>query len=201
MEISFLRSRLGAHAREQANPSEEVHAAVAVVFREGPQSVEVLLIERAEREGDPWSGHMAFPGGRSEMDDRSTRDTAQRETLEEVGVELSGSEYLGRLDDIVGNPKTRPRMVVAAHAFFLEEHQDFELALDEVQEAFWFPLAEMLDESRGVEFVVPHRPDTRYPGILVGIPDRHVVWGMTYRFLANLLNVLGHSIPGDSRDS
>lgn len=179
----------------------ESHAAVAVVFREGSHSVEVLLIERAEREGDPWSGHMAFPGGRMEHVDDSTREAAKRETFEEVGVDLANAEYLGRLDDIVGNPKSRPTLVVAAHAFYLVEHQSFEIDADEVQTAFWFPLADMLHDSRSVDYKVPGHPEMRYPGILVGVPDRHVVWGMTYRFLEDLLRVLGHAIPGGSRDS
>jgi 8-oxo-dGTP pyrophosphatase MutT (NUDIX family) len=174
---------------------------VAVVFREGPDSIEVLLIERAEREGDPWSGHMAFPGGRMERDDDSTRQAAQRETFEEVGVDLTNAEYLGQLDDIVGNPSSHPTLVVAAHAFYLVEQQSFEIDANEVQAAFWFPLADMLERSRSVEYKIPDHPEMRFPGILVGIPNRHVVWGMTYRFLDDLLRVLGHVIPGRPADS
>jgi len=195
VKIDFLREKLGAHQPDQANLPLESHAAVAVVFREGPDSVEVLLIERAEREGDPWSGHMAFPGGRMEPGDDSTRSAAQRETFEEVGVDLADAEYLGQLDDIIGNPSSRPTLVVAAHAFYLASDQGFTIDLEEVQTAFWFPLAEMLEESRSVDYTVAERPEMRFPGILVGVPDRHVVWGMTYRFLENLLRVLGHSIP------
>jgi len=198
VKIDFVRARLGAHVPEQSDISDEAHASVAVVFREGMQSLEVLFIERAEREGDPWSGHMAFPGGRLEHTDESSRVTARRETFEEVGIELVNAEYLGRLDDIVGNPHKSPTLVVAAHAFFLSENQEIELDPKEVRDAFWFPLAEMLEESRRVEYAMAHRPGERYPGILVGIPDRHVVWGLTYRFLENLLQVLGHSVPGAS---
>jgi 8-oxo-dGTP pyrophosphatase MutT (NUDIX family) len=201
VKIDFVRERLGARVPEQSEVSVEAHAAVAIVLREGTRSVEVLLIERAVREGDPWSGHMAFPGGRLEPIDDSSRSTAQRETFEEVGIELGHAEYLGRLDDIVGNPRTRPALVVAAHAFFLTERQEFELAPKEVQDAFWFPLTDMLDQARSVEYTVSHGPEARYPGILVGVPDRHVVWGLTYRFLENLLDVLGHSIPGVSSRS
>ncbi len=201
MRIEFVRKRFGAHAPDEPEVPEDAHAAVAVVFREGATSVEVLLIERAEREGDPWSGHMAFPGGHLEPQDASTIEAARRETLEEVGVELTNAEYLGRLDAIAGHPRSKPKMVVAAHAFYLEEHQSFELALDEVQSAFWFPLADMLEETRSVKFSIPERPDMRFPGILVGVPDRHVVWGLTYRFLENLMVVLGHRIPDSSDDS
>jgi 8-oxo-dGTP pyrophosphatase MutT (NUDIX family) len=198
VKIDFVRKRLGAHVPEQSDLSDEAHAAVAVVLREGARSVEVLLIERAVREGDPWSGHMAFPGGRLEPIDTSSRGTAQRETFEEVGIELENAEYLGQLNNIVGNPRTRPTLVVAAHAFFLTERQEFELAPREVQDAFWFPLADMLEQARSVEYTISHSPEARYPGILVGVPDRHVVWGLTYRFIENLLDILGHSIPGVS---
>lgn len=195
MKIDHVRERLAAHATRRSEASSEAHAAVAVVFREGPHSVEVLLIERAIRDGDPWSGHMAFPGGRLEPHDDSSATTARRETYEEVGVELSQAEYLGRLDDIAGNPRAQATLVVAAHAFYLTDHQPFALEPSEVQEAFWFPLAEMLEESRSVEFRSPHRPDQRFDGVLVGEPERHVVWGLTFRFLENLLDVLGHSLP------
>lgn len=204
MQIEFVRERLGAHVpvrSESSDSSGDAHAAVAIVFREGDRSVEVLLIERAVREGDPWSGQMAFPGGRLDRSDESSQAAAQRETFEEVGIELAQAEYLGRLDDIVGNPSTSPTLVVAAHAFFLSGNQEFVLAPDEVQSAFWFPLSDMLERSRSVEYTIPNRPEARYPGILVGIPDRHVVWGLTYRFFENLMIVLGHSIPGRSRPS
>ncbi len=201
VKIDFLRERLAAHEPDEANLPAESHAAVAVVFREGEDSVEVLLIERAVRDGDPWSGHMAFPGGRMEHDDDSTRRAAERETFEEVGIDLANAEYLGQLDDIVGNPSTRPTLVVAAHAYYLVETQSFDIDVEEVQAAFWFPLADMLEESRSVHYEVPERPEMRFPGILVGVPNRHVVWGMTYRFLENLLRVLGHSIPAASSRS
>jgi 8-oxo-dGTP pyrophosphatase MutT (NUDIX family) len=198
VKIEFVRERLATHLSREPVPSEEFHAAVAIVFRDGPEGVELLLIERAQREGDPWSGHMAFPGGRLEAEDESSRWTAQRETREEVGIELDRAEYLGQLEGIAGNPRSRPKMVVAAHAFVVTEHQPFELDPREVEDAFWFPLPSMLDESRSVEFSVPQRPGQRYPGVLVGQPDRHVVWGLTYRFLQSLVDLLGHSLPGAS---
>ena len=201
MEIDFVREKLRAHRRGPIVIEDRAHASVAIVFREGPDSAEVLLIERAEREGDPWSGHMAFPGGRLEPGDASSRSAARRETFEEVGVELASAEYLGRLDDIAGNPRTHPTLVVAAHAFFLEQDQRFALEPREVQDAFWFPLSSMLEASRATEFVIAERPGTRFPGILVGRPERHVVWGLTFRFLENLMAVLGHSIPGPTSGS
>jgi 8-oxo-dGTP pyrophosphatase MutT (NUDIX family) len=201
VEIEFLRERLGAYEPDQVGSTAESHAAVALVFRQGPTSVEVLLIERAEREGDPWSGHMAFPGGRLEQEDESTQSAAQRETLEEVGIELGEAEYLGQLNDLVGNRRLRPSLVVAAHVFYLDDRQSFDLDPKEVQSAFWFPLTEMLEKSRCVDFKISDDSKKRFPGILVGVPERHVVWGMTYRFLEDLLAILGQSLPKPSRGS
>ena len=196
MEIEFVRKRLATRLSARPDPAEGApHASVAIVFREGPRAAEVLLIERAEREGDPWSGHMAFPGGRTEPADDSSRATALRETYEEVGVDLTPAEYLGQLDGVAGNPGNRPRLVVAAHAFLLEANQPFALDRNEVRSAFWVPLVEMLDASRRVEYTHPYRPEARFPGILVGEPGRHVVWGLTYRFFGNVLEHLGHEIP------
>jgi len=43
-----------------------------------PGGLSVLMIKRADREGDPWSGHMAFPGGRKDRGDSNTLVTAKR---------------------------------------------------------------------------------------------------------------------------
>jgi 8-oxo-dGTP pyrophosphatase MutT (NUDIX family) len=195
MKIDHVRASLANHAPSRAELSDPQQAAVAIVLREGERSAEVLLIERAEREGDPWSGHMAFPGGRLESRDETTLATARRETFEEVGIELTDAEILGRLDDLMGNPRISPKLVIAAHAFHIETSPDFVLEQSEVQNAFWFPLIDLLDASRHVEHVIPEMPDVRFPGIVVGESGRHVVWGLTYRFLDRMLHVLGHPLP------
>jgi len=192
VNIDHVRHKLAGHAPELVDAESHEKAAVAVVLREGPASAEVLLIERAIVDGDPWSGHMAFPGGRMETSDDSTRTTAARETLEEVGVELSAAEYLGHVDELVGNRRVSPRLVVAAHAFHLQSNQEFALDPKEVQQAFWFPLADLHEPARQVEHIVPEMPEVRFPGVVVGEPGRHIVWGLTLRFLDRMLQVIDH---------
>jgi 8-oxo-dGTP pyrophosphatase MutT (NUDIX family) len=194
MDIDFVRERLIARPSDASRTASLRHAAVAVVLRDGERSAEVLLIERAHREGDPWSGQMAFPGGRAESGDISTRGTARRETFEEVGLELSEAEHLGQIDELVGNARMTPPLVVAAHAFHLATDQELDLCVEEVQTAFWFPLVDMLDESRRIDYVFPKNPGTRYPGIVVGLPERHIVWGLTYRVLGTLFDALGRPL-------
>ena len=80
--------------------TDKTRAAVAVVLGPTPEGLQLLFIERAQHPDDPWSGHIAFPGGRIEADDPSPRAAAERETLEEVGLDLSNAEYWGRVDDL-----------------------------------------------------------------------------------------------------
>lgn len=201
MNIDHLRRKLAAHSPERVDTRDRDEASVALVLREGAGSAEVLLIERATREGDPWSGHMAFPGGRLEPEDPSTRSAAARETFEEVGVDLSGAEYLGRLDDRLGNPRISRHLVISAHAFHLTQSQRIVLDENEVRTAFWFPISSLHEEARRVEHVIPQMPDVRFPGLLVGLPDRHVVWGLTFRILDHLFEVIGHPFGDEWGDT
>ncbi len=157
-------------------------------------SLDLLLIERARRAGDPWSGHMAFPGGRVDPGDASARMAAERETLEEVGLSLDRAELLGRLDDLHGRSLTPRDIAVSAFVFYASAPGP--LALNrEVSDAFWFPLASLLHRERQIDHPVALESGRLFPGILVGEPSRHVIWGLTYRFLEAFLSVLGHRLP------
>lgn len=189
-----IRRALAARPPQLVADPARPRAAVAVVLcgddpEDGP---DLLLIERARREGDPWSGHMAFPGGRVEPVDPDPRAAAERETREEVGLELAGADLLGRLDDLEGrHAGRRLPLVISAWVYHLAEPAP--LALNhEVEEALWVPLRRLVDPRHHVEYPTPW---AGYPGILVGAPERHVVWGLTYRFLEILLDRLGHPLP------
>ena len=75
------------------------HAAVALIVdtARSTQDPDIVFIERAAHEGDPWSGHVAFPGGRCESEDDGPSATAVSETREEIGIDLSVGHLLGRL--------------------------------------------------------------------------------------------------------
>ena len=94
-------------------------AAVAVVLSELENELSVLLVRRSEREGDPWSGHMALPGGLAQSSDADLAQTARRETLEEVGIDLLRAELLGGLDDIT--PMRSSELAVRPFVFWLNE--------------------------------------------------------------------------------
>ena len=197
-DLDAIRRAFTAHAPELQPVSGDAaapRAAVAVCLREQPGGAELLFIERARRDGDPWSGHMAFPGGRVEPGDRSARRAAERETFEEVGLSLVGAEALGRLDDMRGHHAAgHPALVISAFVYHVPEPPPLVLS-DEVEQAFWFPLVGLLDPRRHVDYRFGPASEYCFPGIVVGDPVRHVVWGLTYRFLEVFLAALGRPLP------
>jgi 8-oxo-dGTP pyrophosphatase MutT (NUDIX family) len=173
-------------------------AAVAIVLTDHAGSLDLLLIERARRAGDPWSGQMAFPGGRVDVGDATARAAAERETLEEVGLSLAESELLGRLDDLPGRPVPPSDFAVSAFVFYA--NAPGLLALNhEVRDAFWFPLDSLADRERQIDHQADVESGRCFPGILVGEPNRHVVWGLTYRFMDRFLKILGRPFPERAR--
>jgi 8-oxo-dGTP pyrophosphatase MutT (NUDIX family) len=196
MHLDEIRRALAAHEPIELASAEARRAAVAMVLANQPDGPSVLFIERASHPGDPWSGHMAFPGGRVDPGDAHPREAAERETLEEVGLSLRGAERIGRLDDKQGSPRIQPALLISAFVYALPE--PLTLAPNhEVREAFWFPLAELVAPARWVA----HRAHAMdFPGILVGEPQRHVVWGLTYGFLESFFRALGRPLPPRGAD-
>lgn len=151
-----------------------------------PDPDAILLIRRAERDGDVWSGHVALPGGRAAPPDRDLQATAERETFEEVGVVLPGGSLLGRLDDLAPSSPVLPPIVVRPFVFRIPR-QEALVPNREVAAASWIPLEEF------------HGPDVLRPtehhrhGTLVRMPGYHldfgVVWGLTERILSSFFAI------------
>ena len=164
-------------------------AAVAIVLRRtAADVVELLLIKRSEREDDPWSGHVALPGGRRDPTDATLQDTAIRETREETGVDLARDGLvLGMLDELRPRTPTLPPIIVTPFVAIVRPDVTIETS-DEVAFAFWVALTELEDPSLAVESSVLVRGATwRVPSYLLG---GQIVWGMTERILRNLQALL-----------
>jgi 8-oxo-dGTP pyrophosphatase MutT (NUDIX family) len=185
-----IRSALASHSPVVADEEEGVRkAAVALIFRLGKNdALELLFIKRAEYAGDPWSGQIAFPGGRVEAGDASLAETAIRETREETGIDLtSEGMMIGVLDDLRPRTVRLPAIMVRPYVALLDRTEPLELS-PEVALSFWLPFAAMaLAESWHDETVL-----TR--GIQINARvfrhHEHVIWGMTERILAQLLRLL-----------
>lgn len=169
------------------------HAAVAVILHEPtPGDVRLLIIERARHPGDPWSGDLAFPGGRVDPDDSDERAAAQRETMEEVGLDLSTARLLGRLDDL--SARVLP-LSVSAFVYSLDSATDLTPS-DEVFAAFWVPVAHIVDENRHCHHLRQDGDNPgRYPAIDLFGPGKPLLWGVTYHFVYAMLREAGHELP------
>jgi 8-oxo-dGTP pyrophosphatase MutT (NUDIX family) len=156
-------------------------AGVAMILRD-EANAEVLLIKRAERAGDPWSGQIAFPGGKMQPDDRTVRDTAIRETLEEVGIDLNKvADFLGYGTLTTTHTGT---MDVIPTVFMMKEEAEARTN-EEVASYRWVELEDLLSPKATTSYHL------NTPGGALELPayavGDYVVWGLTYRILNSLL--------------
>ncbi len=156
-------------------------ASVAVVIDEMKR---VLMIRRAEKEDDPWSNQMAFPGGKREPSDESYLKTAVRETMEELGINLHlDSEFLGYMDSF----KTHSGKMYVVPSVFYPLKELKPRPNGEVSDFYWIELP-LLQSRR-----------TRYgfyrDGKLVEneafLYGDCIIWGLSYRIIVSLLSLLG----------
>ena len=164
-------------------------AAVAIVLVPHQQDTQALFILRATKKGDPWSGQMAFPGGHYEPEDKGLRVTAERETLEEVGLDLARSgRYLGSFSPVKANPRGNLDMLVVPQVFVLDTKPEGLQANYEVAEILWGDLGRMLDRQLLTQSTFPQfNRSIVFPGYQVG---KEVVWGLTFRMLNEFFSLL-----------
>lgn len=188
-EVVRIAQSLASRAGIGAPDPDARSAAVALVLRAAElRGLELLFIRRAEYAEDPWSGQVAFPGGRHEPGDESLERTAIRETWEETGIDLAASgAILGALDDVRPNTVRLPRIVVRPFVAAVSADAEIEES-GEVAEAFWVPLDALREESGWSETEVDAR------GIALRVRafqhGDHIVWGMTERIVRQLLERL-----------
>ncbi len=160
-------------------PDEDSHAAVAIMIRERNDDLEFFLVKRAEVEGDPWSGDMAFPGGKKSSQDNDLVDTASRETLEETAIDLREKAKLGYMKPIYSSVRTN--MKVQPVVYIYEDDPEVQLN-EELTRYLWAPLSELVNS--GTEDHVKGWFGEIYKY------DGEVVWGLTYKMLKKLIEII-----------
>lgn len=191
LTIRHIECRLREHqpARYELQASTR-QAAVAAVLRENQGHTEALFILRGTSEGDPWSGHMAFPGGHLDPEDDTLRDAAERETLEEVGLDLKKfARLLGPIDQVRANPRGRNLDMIVTPFVYALEREPGELTPNyEVADILWGSLNDMYTgDSLTTDVFNVHGEQHRFPGYGVG---GHLVWGLTYRMLDQFFGMM-----------
>ena len=170
-----------------ARPPHEIEptsgfAAVAAVF---DRNLDLLLIKRAEHPGDPWSGHVAFPGGRVEAEDPGPLHAAMRETVEEVGLPLHSDQLLGRLDDLA-TLGGRPGMVIRPFVVAIDAVRPPLSPNREVAAVLWRALDVLLvGEGRGT---MQHRRQDQSWTLPCVDFDGVRLWGLTLMVIDGLLD-------------
>jgi 8-oxo-dGTP pyrophosphatase MutT (NUDIX family) len=179
--IEEIAAELGRREPRRAEPGAfEAEAAVVLMLRPTGSGLEFLAIKRVEHERDPWSGHMALPGGRREPEDGDLWATAVRETWEEVRIELGRrGRLLGQLDDVY--PRTRRIPAIAITPFVVAvDSKVVASCSSEVERAVWVPLRVVVEEEHRGTLVLDALPEREFPTIEYG---GHVIWGLTLNIL------------------
>ena len=189
LTIDDFRAAFSGHQPQEIPDFEGLtRAAVAAILRSATAGPELLFIHRAEDPRDPWSGHMAFPGGKVEEADDGLLAAALRETREEVGLDLETDAMpVGRLSDVRAVGRGRPlSMVISPYVFELQTTPEL-ITNHEVAAVVWVPVAFLADH--GNRETMPYR---RY-GLSVDLPcyryRGHLIWGLTLGMADDLLGL------------
>jgi 8-oxo-dGTP pyrophosphatase MutT (NUDIX family) len=185
VDFSQIRAALALRPAERVTDAVQSRAAVAIILKEGTDGLEALFIRRAEHPRDPWSGQVAFPGGRAEPGDADLEETARRETLEEIGLDLAtAAELLGPLDEVRAMARLRPMdLTIMPFVYRLRTAAPTTLS-PEVTSLHWLPLGALLDPAAKSTMEYVHDSTTlHFPSLDVG---GLVIWGLTYRMFTSL---------------
>jgi 8-oxo-dGTP pyrophosphatase MutT (NUDIX family) len=198
-DLALIEQRARNHKHHRSDLDPVMRAAVAVVLAPDGDDLAALLIERAQHPLDPWSGHMAFPGGRHDASDPSLERTAIRETLEEVGIDLiRDGRFVAPLDEVQAQARGRNLdMVISPFLFFLDAALPPTPDTSEVADALWVPLEVFGDDRyKGMTHFSRDGFGMDFPAFLY---RGKTIWGLTYRILCRFLEVadLGDRSAGE----
>lgn len=167
----------------------KTRAAVAMLLRQGQRGLELLFIQRSMFENDPWSGNVAFPGGKVQQGEEP-RQAAERETAEEIGLDLNSGLYLGQMPMVRGSLLP---VQVSCFVYWMNG-SPVELVLNgEVHDTYWAGLDELDNHERHLIASVRFRGEEfEVPAIRLSWPGSPVLWGLTYRLVMHFLEMYRH---------
>lgn len=183
---SLAGALAGTEPRLAKRDGDPFEAGVLLAIRPRDE-LELLIIKRAEIEGDPWSGHMALPGGRRDTDDTDLLATALRETEEETGVAVPAEAVLGRLDEVRPRSRRLVPLIIAPFVAVVDPSTRAAPAPAEVDQVLWIPLGVLGSDEAVSEVVIDLEDESRaFPSLTY---NEHVIWGLTHRVLMQFLEI------------
>lgn len=150
----------------------------------------ILMMRRAERIGDPWSGDVSFPGGKQDSFDASTRAAALRELQEETGFMADGQTTpIGRLSDRLTREHGRRRPMTVSPYVYRTEKAVHLVPGAEAASLVWVPLSFFTDPDRKTRktWRVGGLP-LPAPAIDIGGP---ILWGLSLMIVNELMRATG----------
>ncbi len=165
-------------------------SAVLVLFGEGEDGPDLLLIERAHTMRSH-AGQPAFPGGAQDPEDDGPIAAALREAQEEVGLRPASVDVLGVLPALFLPPSGF--VVHPVVGWWREPHPVDVVDEAEVASVARIPLTELTDPDN--RFRITHSSGLIGPAFEVrGL----VVWGFTAGLIAGMLTLAGWERPWDT---
>ncbi|MCW3997612.1 MAG: CoA pyrophosphatase [Candidatus Bathyarchaeota archaeon] len=158
------------------------NAAVGLLLKPGQEDYEILFVKRVERSSDPWSGQIAFPGGKHDPEDKTLKDTVIREIFEETGINLQENSFLGVLKATNSKPSRNIRIL--PFIAILKEGATIKLNENELDCYFWIPYKKIVNSKGVAEF-----SNRKVPAYIL---EEEIVWGVTYRILESLEKLLSY---------
>lgn len=178
MNYGALEEKLSLNLK--AVDSLDLNAAVVALLREYNQRFELLFVKRTETPTDPWSGQIAFPGGKRSPSDNDLKETIIRETCEETNINLRNAcKLLGTLDPI--QSIRRPKIQILPFVVLQLKEQKIELN-DELENFFWIPVRELPKNNGTKQYL-----SKEYPAYVL---ENNVVWGITYKITSKLISMM-----------
>ena len=168
-------------ALKPVSEGQDATAAVAILLKPVDQDIKILFVKRAESPTDPWSGQMAFPGGKRDAKDQNLKQTVVRETLEETNINLlDGASFLGVMEAL--SPGRRLEMKILPFVVLLDYEPTIRLNENELMSFVWISLEKLAQLQSSVEFSFG-----KFPAYIIG---DNVIWGLTYRIVKKVVQAL-----------
>ncbi len=175
-----------------------IRSSVAILLSNShsEDNARLLMIRRAKKKGDPWSGDMGFPGGRfSNVEDKSIYETAIRELYEETGVEVNdGIENIGRLSELLTRAHEKPvPMIITPFVFKVNKLPVFKRNT-EIEELIWIPLSYFFNQqNRNTMVIKKGKLKWGFPSYIY---DKKCIWGLSLAMIDELRNINDHILNG-----
>ncbi|AXT19589.1 NUDIX domain-containing protein [Flavobacteriaceae bacterium AU392] len=158
---------------------------IALFYPDNRELTKLVLILRKTYEG-VHSAQIGFPGGKYENGDKTIKDTAIRETFEEIGVPITQIEIIKELTQVYIPPSN---FYVQPFLGILKDSPEFIKQEDEVELIIEVNLDDLLDEKVVATKSVPtsYNKNIKVPTFTF---NNYIVWGATAMILSEIKDLL-----------